>query len=162
MSINRRHLAAPLLASGILISGVLVSGLLVSGLLVAVPAFAQASEEAVVAKAVEAFRVAMAAKDAKAYDALSAPQMTYAHSDGHVETKAQFIANNLAGKAQWASLAFEDTKIQVVDAAAVVRFNLIGDSETDGKKTPIKIGVLMVWQKQSGDWKLLARHSVKL
>jgi ketosteroid isomerase-like protein len=152
MSINRRHLAAPLLAGG----------LLVSGLLAAVPAFADASDEAVVAKSVEAFRVAMVAKDAKAYDALAAPQMTYAHSDGHVETKAQFIANNLAGKSQWASLVFQDTKIQVVDTAAVVRFNLIGESETDGKKTPIKIGVLMVWQKQSGDWKLLARHSVKL
>ena len=152
MSINRRHLAAPLLAAG----------LLTAGLFAAVPTFAQASEEATVAKSVEAFRVAMVAKDAKAYDALCAPQMTYAHSDGHVETKTQFIANNLAGKSQWASLAFNDTTVQVVDTAAVVRFKLVGDSETDGKKMPINIGVLMVWQKQHGDWKLLARHSVKL
>ena len=152
MSINRRHLAAPLFATG----------LLAAGLLTAVPASAQASDEATVAKSVEAFRVAMVGKDAKAYDALAAPQMSYAHSDGHVETKAQFIANNLASKAQWASLAFNDTTIQVVDNAAVVRFKLVGDSETEGKKTPINIGVLMVWQKQAGDWKLLARHSVKL
>ena len=32
----------------------------------------------------------------------------------------------------------------------------------DGKPTTTKIGVLQVWQKQDGNWKLLARQGYKL
>ena len=32
----------------------------------------------------------------------------------------------------------------------------------DGKTTNIDIGILEVWQKQGGDWKLLARQGYKL
>ena len=52
MSINRRHLGTTLLAAGLLSAGLLSSG----------PAFAQSSDEAVVTKSVEGFRVAMVAK----------------------------------------------------------------------------------------------------
>ena len=32
----------------------------------------------------------------------------------------------------------------------------------DGKPTSTKIGALQVWQKQDGNWKLLARQGYKL
>jgi hypothetical protein len=35
-------------------------------------------------------------------------------------------------------------------------------SELDGKATTTKIGVLQVWQKQDGGWKLLARQGFRL
>ena len=34
--------------------------------------------------------------------------------------------------------------------------------EREGKTNPVKIGVLMVWHKQDGNWKLLARQAVRL
>jgi len=34
--------------------------------------------------------------------------------------------------------------------------------ETDGKTNNVKIGALQVWQKQNGNWKLLARQGFKL
>jgi hypothetical protein len=34
--------------------------------------------------------------------------------------------------------------------------------ETDGKTNNVKIGALQVWQKQGGNWKLLARQGFKL
>jgi hypothetical protein len=37
-----------------------------------------------------------------------------------------------------------------------------GETERDGKTNPVKIGVLMVWHKQDGNWKLLARQAVRL
>jgi hypothetical protein len=36
------------------------------------------------------------------------------------------------------------------------------ESETDGKPNNVKIGVLSVWQKHGGNWKLLARRGYKL
>ena len=38
----------------------------------------------------------------------------------------------------------------------------VSESELDGKVTNTKIGVMQVWQKQDGGWKLLARASWRL
>ena len=148
MNFDRRQLMLPVLAIGLL--GV-------------VPAFAGADEDAV-AKNVEAFRAAQIAADAKALDGLSAAELSYSHSDGRVEDKATFIANATSGKSKWLSLAYQDPVIRVVGDAAIVRFHWIGESESaaDGKKSSTNLHILMNWQKQGADWKLLSRASTKL
>jgi ketosteroid isomerase-like protein len=147
MNIDRRRLALPVLAIG---------------LLGAIPAFAAGDEDAV-AKSVEAFRAAQFAADAKALDALCAAELSYSHSDARIEDKATFMANATDGKSKWLSLAYQDVSIRVVGPAAIVRFHWVGESETaDGKKSASNLHVLMNWQKQGADWKLLSRASTKL
>jgi ketosteroid isomerase-like protein len=133
------------------------------GLLGVVPALASADEEAV-ARNVEAFRAAQSAADAKAFDALCAPELSYSHSDGRVEDKATFIANATSGKSKFLSLAYQDPKIRVVGSAAIVRFHWVAESEAvaDGKKSATNLHILMNWQKQGADWKLLSRAATKL
>ena len=149
MNIDRRQLALPALAIG---------------LLSVVPAFAGSADEEAVARNVEAFRAAQVAADAKAFDALCAPELSYSHSDGRVEDKAVFIANATNGKSKWLSLKYEDPKIRVVGDAAIVRFHWLGEQESlaDGKKSSTNLHILMNWQKQGTDWKLLTRASTKL
>ena len=150
MKIDRRRLAAlPALAIGLL--GV-------------VPALAASADEEAVAKKVEAFRAAQVAADAKALDALCAPELSCSHSDARIEDKATFIANATSGKSKFLSLAYEDPKVRVVGDAAIVRFHWVGESEAvaDGKKSSTNLHILMNWQKQGGDWKLLSRASTKL
>jgi len=148
MNIDRRQLALPVLAIGLLGVG---------------PAFAGADEDAV-AKNVEAFRAAQMAADAKGLDALCAPELSYSHSDGRVEDKATFVANATDGKSKVLSLAYQDPKIRVVGPAAIVRFHWVGEAESvaDGKKSSTNLHILMNWQKQGADWKLLSRASTKL
>jgi hypothetical protein len=51
----------------------------------------------------------------------------------------------------------------VVGPAAIVRFTFVGEQEfNDGKKTPQNLHILMNWQKQGSDWKLLSRAATKL
>ena len=149
MQINRRQLALPALAVGLL--GV-------------IPAFAVSADEDAVAKNVEAFRAAQVAADAKAFDALCAAELSYSHSDGRVEDKAAFIANATSGKSKFLSLEYKDTNIRVVGPAAVVRFHWVGEQEAvaDGKKSATNLHILMNWQKQAADWKLLSRAATKL
>jgi len=149
MNIDRRQFALPALAIGLL--GV-------------APAFAASADEEAVAKNVEAFRVAQVAADAKAFDVLCAPELSYGHSDARVEDKAVFIANATSGKSKWLSLKYEDPKIRVVGDAAIVRFHWLGEQEAvaDGKKSSTNLHILMNWQKQGPDWKLLTRASTKL
>jgi ketosteroid isomerase-like protein len=149
MNIDRRQLALPALAIGLL--GV-------------TPVFAASADEDAVAKSVEAFRAAQVAADAKAFDALCAAELSYSHSDGRVEDKAAFIANATNGKSKFVSLKYEDPKVRVVGPAAIVRFHWLGEAEAvaDGKKSSTNLHILMNWQKQGADWKLLSRASTKL
>jgi hypothetical protein len=45
-----------------------------------------------------------------------------------------------------------------------VRFHWLGEQEAvaDGKKSSTNLHILMNWQKQGSDWKLLSRGSTKL
>jgi ketosteroid isomerase-like protein len=130
----------------------------------AVPALATSAEEEAVAKNVEAFRAAQIAVDAKAFDVLCAPELSYSHSDGRIEDKATFIANATNGKSKFLTLEYRDPQIRVVGPAAIVRFHWVAESQSvaDGKKTNTNLHILMNWQKQGADWKLLSRASTKL
>jgi ketosteroid isomerase-like protein len=155
MTINRRQLALRALAVG---------PALAVGLPGVVPAFAGSADEEAVAKNVEAFRAAQVAADAKALDGLCAPELSYSHSDGRVEDKAAFVAGATNGKSKVLSLAYRDPKIAIVGPAAIVRFHWVGEAESvpDGKKSSTNLHILMNWQKQGADWKLLSRASTKL
>ena len=152
MNIDRRQLALPALAIGLL--GVIPS---------VVPAFAGADEDAV-AKNLEAFRAAQVSANAEILASLCAAELSYSHSDGRVEDKAAFIAGATNGKSKVLSLVYEDPKIRVVGPAAIVRFHWLGEAESvpEGKKSSTNLHILMNWQKQGADWKLLSRASTKL
>jgi ketosteroid isomerase-like protein len=149
MTINRRELALPVL------------GLALLG---AVPAWADSADEEAVAKKVEAFRKAQIDADAKALDALCADELSYSHSSGVVQNKAEFIAGSTDGKAKFTSLEYQDLKIRIVGPAAIVRFHWVGEQESipDGKKSATNLHILMNWLKQGSEWKLLSRGSTKL
>ncbi len=131
--------------------------------LAAAPAMAAPNDAAVLAKDLEAFRAAQAAQDPKVLEGLCAPELSYSHSDAHIEDKATFITNATSGKSKVLSLEYKDPTIRVVGDAAIVRFHWIGKSQSqDGKISDTNLHILMVWQKQHGAWKLLARCSTKL
>lgn len=154
MNMGRRHWAGLLLALG----------LVAVGLAGATPAQAASPDEDAVAKRLEAFRSAQVAADAKAFDGLCASELSYSHSDARVEDKATFIKNATAGRSKFLSLEYKDPTVHVVGDAAIVRFHWVGESEiiADGKKNSTNLHILMNWQKQAGEWKLLSRASTKL
>ena len=54
------------------------------------------------------------------------------------------------------------TTTSLVGDLAIVRCHFSGTSESSGKPVPTEIEVLLIWQKRSGDWKLLARQAYKI
>lgn len=148
MAIERRGLA---------LAGAGALGLMLAG--VAVPALANGDEIAVKAN-VEAFRKAMLTNDKAQLEALSAPQLSYGHSAGKIENKEEFIAGAL--KATWKSIALSEETVAIVGNSAISRFVFAGQNAPDGKVNDIKLAILMVWQKQEGHWKLLARQAARI
>src|ERR1700740_3352015 len=147
MQLDRRQLALTALALG---------------LLPASPAF-PGEDEAAVLKNVEIFRAAQAAGKADAIAPLLAEDLSYSHSSGAVDDKAKLLSGIANANYKWTSLEYRNPTVKVVGPAAIVRFNFVGEQEfADGKKTPQNLGILMNWQKQGGEWKLLSRAATKL
>lgn len=151
MEITRRNLATV---------GALAFGM--SSLLQSAPSLAESAEEAAVEKSVEALRKALLEKDKVRLEQLAADQLSYGHSSGKVESKAQFVDGVMTSKTIVKSIAFPELNIAVVGNAAIARHLFEAEMETDGKPTNVKIGALQVWQKQDGSWRLLARQGFKL
>jgi ketosteroid isomerase-like protein len=149
LSLSRRHLAA-------------AGALAFSAPTLIRSAHAQSADEATVKNAVEELRMAWLKQDKAKLASLTAEQLSYSHSDAHLEDKTKFIDGAMTRKATFKSLEWPELTIQVVGNAAVVRHLWVSDSDLDGKVTNTKIGVMQVWQKQDGGWKLLARASWKL
>jgi hypothetical protein len=150
MSITRRHLT---------IAGALALGSV--GLWRSSSAVAESADETAVSQAVEALRKAIFGQEKSQLEALTADQLSYGHSDGRVENKTQFINGVMTRKAILKSLTLSDHTITIVGTDAIARHTWASESETDGKPTSTKIGVLQVWQKQGGTWKLLARQAFR-
>lgn len=126
------------------------------------PALAESGDEAAVKHAVEEMRTAYLKQDKAKLEAMTAPQLSYSHSDGRIQDKAEFIKGVMDRKAHVKSLEYPDLKIHVVGDVAIVRHLWVSESELDGKTTNTKIGVMQVWHKTGGNWKLLARSSYRL
>ena len=151
MKLSRRDLAA---------AGALALG--AASLLRSAPTQAEATDETALNQAVEALRKATLAQDKPKLEQLFSDQMSYGHSSGKVEGKADVINGTMNRKSVVKSIDFPELKIAVVGNSAVARHLYVSESEMDGKPTSTKIGVLQVWQKQDGNWKLLARQGYKL
>jgi len=125
-------------------------------------AHAQSADEATVKNAVEELRLAWLKQDKAKIESLTAEQLSYSHSDARLEDKTKFIDGVMSRKATFKSLEWPELTVQVVGNNAIVRHLWVSESELDGKVTNTKIGVMQVWQKQDGGWKLLARASWRL
>lgn len=123
------------------------------------PASAQSPDDAALTAAIETLRQGLFAADKAKLDTVTAANMSYGHSAGRIENKAEFIAAVLARKAVVKSLAFTEPKQAITGTTAIARHFYESESEEGGKTTKIKIGVLQVWQKVDGAWKLYARQA---
>lgn len=123
-------------------------------------AFSQSQLEVITA--VEKLRIAMLAEDHATLRTLTSKDLSYGHSSGQIETQEEFLK------------VFE-TKIQdyqVWDVSdlwvafhgenlAMVRYNVHAEIANQTNVNKLDLGLLMVWVKEDGAWKLLARQAFR-
>ena len=120
----------------------------------------QTGKEGAVSTAVEALRKAIIAGDKAELDKLSLPELSYGHSSGRLENKAEFIEALVSGKSGFSAIELSDQTVNVVDKVALVRHVFNGRRKADGSN--MKLSILTVWLDRQGEWKLLARQAAKL
>ena len=87
---------------------------------------------------------------------------SFGHSSGKIENKAEFIEALVSGKSNFNSIEFKDQTISISGSTALVRHKLYAEITDNGKTANIAIGILLVWVKQKGKWRLLGRQAYKL
>jgi hypothetical protein len=124
--------------------------------------FAQSVDEKAVASQVELLRKAMVDADKTSLERLSAEKLSYGHSSGKIEDRTTFISNIAGGKSDFVSIELSDQHIAVTGNTAIVRHTLSADTNDGGVAGHVKLHVLLVWNKEGKEWKLVARQAVKV
>jgi hypothetical protein len=119
-------------------------------------------EEKAVAAAVEALRKAMIDPDKGTLEKLTRDELSYGHSGGQVQDKSEFVETLTSGKSDFVTIDLSEQTIKIAGHTAIVRHQLSATTNDGGKPGTVKLSILLVWVKQKGDWKLLARQAVKI
>lgn len=122
----------------------------------------QTTEEISVSKAVESLRVAMVDANAEMLGSLTSDFLSYGHSSGTIEDKATYILSITNKKNDFKSIEQTNQTIKVKGNIAIVRHTFKAEVLINGTPASPNIGVLQVWQKEKGKWKLVARQAYKI
>ncbi|AHF15750.1 nuclear transport factor 2 family protein [Niabella soli] len=123
--------------------------------------FAQTRGQQEVEAAVKKLTRAMLDSDVPVLSALASSKLTYGHSSGKVQNKAEFLESFKTGASDFTKIDIKDQTIYLVNNTAIVRHLL--DADTDDNKQPghTTLKIMTVWEKVSGKWLLIARQAVK-
>jgi len=123
----------------------------------------QSKAETQVAAATTALTKAMVDGDRSTLEKLAAEELSYGHSSGHIDDKKEFVEKIASGSSDFLSIDLSDQTILISGKTAIVRHILKGKTQDKGKApADIHLRIILVWQKQGGQWKLLARQAVKI
>ena len=88
--------------------------------------------------------------------------VTYGHSNGLVQTKAQLVRDVMGGVQDYKSIEASDMSIRIYNDAAIASAKSKVDLTYGGKPLSLNMYITSTWIKMNNDWKLVARQSVKL
>lgn len=122
---------------------------------------AQNKKENQVKEAVTQLTKALISGDSTELSAITSEKLSYGHSGGAVENKQEFIAKVVSGKSHFVTIDIAEQTISLSGKTALVRHLLNATNIDNGKPGSIKLKVLLVFQLERGQWKVLARQAVK-
>lgn len=133
-------------------------------LLICTSMFAQAQTKAEkeVDQAVQELRTAMINADRATLEKIAATKLSYGHSSGVIDDKQQFVQKIADGTSDYVSIDLKNQTIAVSGNVAIVRHELHASIADGGKPGELHLRVLLVWQKEGKQWKLMARQAVKI
>jgi ketosteroid isomerase-like protein len=127
------------------------------------PALAETNDQTAVAEAVATLTKAMLAADRAKLESLVSDNLSYGHSGGVVQDKKEFVDVIASKKTVYKSIELSKQTVAIASNNAIVRHAWESESGAgDGKWNVSKIGVMQVWQKEAGGWRLLARQAFKV
>lgn len=124
--------------------------------------YAQSNDTVKVAAAVEKLRTAMISGNRADLESVLSASLTYGHSSGKTQDRKTFVDEITSKKSDFVMITLSGQTINIVEDVAVVRHIL--DAKTNDGGTPASphLGIVLVFKKSRGDWKLIARRSFRI
>ncbi|HLW21359.1 MAG TPA: nuclear transport factor 2 family protein [Cyclobacteriaceae bacterium] len=124
--------------------------------------FGQKADQQILENKVQELRTLLITPDQQQLEKITSEQLTYGHSNGRVENQKEFIDFMLSGVSKFVTIELQDQTVDIAGNTGIVRHTLVAETNNEGETVNIKIGVILVWQKDGQQWKLLARQAFKL
>jgi len=115
--------------------------------------------------AVEADRTRFAAQvnaDVATLEKLLAPELTYIHSSGVLDTKDAYIGAIKSGKSKYKSITPEEVSARTFGDVSIVTGKATMVLLSDGKDVNLTLRYTDVWVKRDGRWQMVSWHSTRL
>ena len=121
------------------------------------------TEQTLIARTYLLSHTVFGTKDSVTLKDLFANKASYGHSGGKIETRSEAITAISTNKSVYTDTSVSNIKVDVNDDVAVVR-HLFKARETnvEGKVAALNFSMLLVWVKEKGKWRLMARQAVRL
>jgi hypothetical protein len=102
-------------------------------------------------------------KDSAVLDDLLYVTVTYGHSSGKIENRAEMINGAVYNKAGYRDFRMENFSVFFADKkTAIVGHVLRAITIDNGTESPLQLSVLQTWIRKKGKWKLAARQAVRI
>ncbi len=119
-------------------------------------------EEKEVRAAMSAWRQAMIARDRAALEKLFARELSYTHSNGRHENKAEAIDAVVNGKDRIESLELTDVAVSIYGKTALAKTKITMRVNSGATVNTLQLDVLHVWVKNGSRWQMVARQATRL
>lgn len=111
----------------------------------------------------EQFKTGIINADRNILEAIFADKLVYGHSSGKVQDKSECIDEIVSLQPNdYLTIDMTDQTITISDDIAVVRHIYSSEFTSNGTPGNLRIGNVLIWQKQDGKWRLLARQAYRL
>ncbi|MEO7140731.1 MAG: nuclear transport factor 2 family protein [Ferruginibacter sp.] len=126
-----------------------------------VAVYAQQTDEEKLIATVKEFHQALVKKNTISINQQTDKALSYGHSNGWVETKADVIKDLETGYMSYQEIKEDSIAVTMNTNMANVRFKADITATLKGATNSFKLRVLEVWVKKSNRWVLFARQAVK-
>ncbi|MCM2314225.1 MAG: nuclear transport factor 2 family protein [Thermoanaerobaculia bacterium] len=130
-------------------------------LLLAVPLLAGASDDGLLAVDSSWNSLRLSA-DVEKLEAILADDWMLTHSDGRVQSKAEYLGELRTRSRTNQEITNEDVKVRKYGDTAVVTGTSVQSGVSDGKPWSGKFRFTRVWIRLDGDWTMVASHSSRV
>ena len=134
----------------LLIIAILFSGFIVS-----------AQNDGKLESTIKGFHRALVEKNIKTINQLIDSELSYGHSNGWVESGAEFVKNLETGYMVYAAFREDSLAVTMNGNVAHARFIADINAVRDGKEGTFHLKVFEIWIKKKNKWILFARQAVK-
>ncbi len=105
---------------------------------------------------------ALESGERQALEKISSSALSYGHSNGRVENRAEFVEALASKQSDFVTINISNQVVSVSGKNAIVRHRLDAVTKDKGVAGEAHLNVMLVFRKEKGEWKLLARQAAKI